>query len=187
MNWNLFWSMYIFAFAIVSWIAFYMFGLKKLKKDERCCEHSVGTVIGASNIRCGGFSLPRVKYVVNGKSYKVAGPKFRSSIVTSVSTPFESVETKIETNLTTKENIPLKLKVKIRKNSLSSVMKSPLFELFPIGAEVDVYYNPVKPKESYVQRYEGVAIWLVILLGAIAIILTVFGLCILFGPEIIMN
>lgn len=131
MNWNLFWGMYVFAFALPCWICFYL-------------------------------------------------------LVVRINTPWESANAEIETNLTTRENLPLQLKVQIRWNSFVSIENSPLFQLYPVGSEADIYYNPAKPKEAFVQRYERVPRWLGILLAGMAVLLMIIGLCIIFGPKIVM-
>lgn len=187
MNWNLFWSIYILVFALVCWICFYIFGVRKLKKGERCSSHTLGIVTGVSAVSYGGLHIPLVEYRVNGKTYQVSGPKFRGGSMVSVTTPFASPIVQIETNLTTRENLPLYLKVKKRKNSFVNAEQSPLFQLYPMGSEADVFYNPTRPKESFVQRYEGVSGWLVFLLGSLAVLLTAGGLFVLFGPEIVMK
>ena len=79
------------------------------------------------------------------------------------------------------------LVVRIRKNSFANIQKSPLFQLYPVGSEADIFYNPEKPKEAFVQRYEGVSRWLGILLAGVAVLLTIIGLPIVFGPEIVMS
>lgn len=38
-------------------------------------------------------------------------------------------------------------------NSFVDIVKNPLVELYPIGSEIDVYYNPDIPKLAYVLRY----------------------------------
>ena len=56
--------------------------------------------------------------------------------------------------------------------------KLPLYELYPINSEVDVYYNPSKPKESYVDRnIKSSKLLNLILLGGI--IFLIFALIIL--------
>lgn len=187
MNWNLFWSLYVFAFALACWICFYIWGIRKLKRGRRCSNHTIGIVRGTSAVQYAGVRIPVVEYKVNGRIYKVSGPKFRSSSFVSVTTPFASSTGQMETNLTTRENLPLHLKVRMKKNSFVSVEQSPLFRLYPIGSEADVYYNPAKPKEAFVQRYEGASMWLMVLLGSLALILTVVGLMMLLGPEIVMK
>lgn len=187
MKWNLFWGMYVFAFALACWICFYLLVVRKMRKGNRCTVHTVGRVVGASKVRYNGLTLPLLEYQVNGKVYRVAGPKFRSGSVMQINTPWESSKAEIETNLTTRENLPLHLNVKIRKNSFVNIENSPLFQLYPVGSEADIFYNPEKPKEAFVQRYEGVSRWLRVLLVGVAVLLTIIGLCIVFGPEIVMS
>lgn len=187
MNWNLFWSLYIFAFGLACWICFYIWGIRKWKKGKRCSNHTIGIVRGASTVQYAGVRIPVVEYRVGGRTYKVSGPKFRSGSFVSVTTPFASPNAQMETNLTTRENLPLHLNIRMKKNSFVNVEQSPLFRLYPIGSEVDVFYNPAKPKEAFVQRYEGVAMWLPVLLGSLAVILTAVGFVVLFGPEIVMK
>ncbi len=187
MNWNLFWSLYIFAFSVPIWIIFYFLGIRKLNKGKRCTEHTVGIVKGLSAIRCGDVPLPLIQYEVDGKTYKVTGPMFKSASYISVSTPFQPIEAMIESNLTTREDLPLSLVIKSHTNSFARAETTPLFKLYPIGSEADVYYNPKKPKESYVQRYIPASIGVAVLLGVIAISMTAFGVLLLLGPEIVMQ
>lgn len=187
MNWNIFWGIYILAFALACWVCFYIFGIRKWKKAERCSEYIVGRVVGVSPVCYAGIHIPLIEYMVKGKIYKVSGPKFRSGSAVQISTPFDSPTAQMETNLTTRENLPLHLKVKMRKNSSVNMQESPLFRLYPIGTPADVFYNPKKPKESFVQRYEGASKLLGILVFALALVLTGVGIFVLFGPPIIMS
>ena len=187
MNWNMFWSLFIGAFALVCWVVFYYFGQRKRNKRERCVSHTVGTVIRYSSINYGGINLPLVSYQVNGKDYRIIGPKFRSSWVRTISVPTGNVETMIETNLTTREELPDVLKATSKQNSFISVYRSPLESLYPVGSNVDVYYNPGKPKEAFVQRYEGHSKVLYIITLCNAIILSIAAIYILIGPEIVMK
>lgn len=104
-----------------------------------------------------------------------------------ISTPFGNPDTEIETNLTTRENLPRSLKVKMRRNSFMNVETSPLMQLYPIDSAVDVYYNPQKPKEAFVQRDEGVPVWIPVMLAVFAVACTAGSLAVLFGPEIVMH
>ena len=187
MTWNLFWSLFIGAFALVCWVVFYYFGLRKRNKEERCVSHTIGTVIRYSSINYGGINLPLVSYQVNGKDYRITGPKFRSSWVRTTSVPTGNAESVIETNLTTREELPDVLRATFKQNSFISVHRSPLEALYPVGSEVDVYYNPRKPKEAFVQRYEGHSNVLYIITLCSAIILSIAAIYILFGPEIVMK
>ena len=187
MNWNLFWGLFILFFSIICWLCAYIFGFRKLTKEERCTMSTVGKVIRYSAIQYGGIHIPLVEYSVNGKKYKVAGPKFLSGSVTTVSTPFENINAQFETNLTTRDHLPKKLQVRVRKNSGISINTSPLNELYPVDSSVDVHYNPKQPKDAFVQRFEGVSMWLMVMLVCFAALFTVVGIVIMFGPKIVME
>ena len=186
MNWNLFWGLFVGAFAIVCWVVSYFTGRKGSKKD-RCISHTKGKVIRYSSINYGGVHLPLVSYNVNGKEYRITGPKFKGSRVSMITTPTGNVETEYETNLTTREELPDVLIVRMRRNSFVSMQYSPLHALYPVGSDVDVYYNPEKPKEAFVQRYEGDNAALFIISTCSAIILSLAAIFLLFGPEIVMQ
>lgn len=186
MNWNLFWGIYVGGFAIALWIVFYFLGLKKINKGNRCTSHTIGKIIRYSNVSYGGFHIPLVEYYVNGMQYKVVGPRFRHSSVITVSNPFNNVNSHFECNLTTRDKLPEVLKVKIWKNSFASITNSPLKNLYPIDSEVDVYYNPRKPKEAFVQRYEGYSKLLISVYLVLALLCTLLMFYFLFGPELVM-
>lgn len=185
-SWNLFWSLWCLAFAIPCWICAYVFGLRKHGKGARCSYHTVGRVTKYSAVKYSGVHLPIVEYTVEGKTYKVVGPKFLVT-VKKVSMPSGNRTAKVETNLTTRDKLPKNLKVKINRNSWNGGYLSPLNELYPVGSTADVYYNPKKPKEAFVQRHEGICAWLVALIAFLAAALTAGALLILFGPEIVMQ
>lgn len=184
MNWNLFFGIYVGLFAIASWICFYFLGIKKLFKENRCTCHTIGKIIRYSNVNYNGIHLPLVVYYVNNKQYNVIGPRFKSTIVTRISNPFSKINSKIESNLTDRQNLPKALKVKIYKNSLFSTTESPLTKIYPINSEVDVYYNPNKPKEAFVERYEGYIKSLIYFLLILSIMLTITMFYFLIGPKI---
>lgn len=170
---GIFWGLYFLAFAIACWVLLYILYFRHFGEEKRCIAHTQGYIRRYSTIAYVEMHIPLVEYVVDGKKYKVAGPKFKGATSISVSTPFENPKTNIESNLTTRENLPDVLKVKIHKNSLVSASISPIMELYPIGSYADVYYNPKKPKEAYVQRYVKNTTWLMALLIVFAIALPV--------------
>lgn len=170
---NVFWGLYLFAFAIACWVVLYFLYFRHFGAQKRCTACTQGYIRRYSQKHYGGMHIPLVEYTVNGKKYKVAGPHFKSASIKTVSTPFENPKTNIESNLTTREDLPDVLKVKIHKNSLVSATISPIMELYPIGSYADVYYNPNKPKEAYVQRYVKGESWLMVLLIVAAIALTI--------------
>ena len=92
-------------------------------------------------VRYNDISLPVVEYTANGRTYTVVGPKFSATVTKSFSSPFHRAKTDITSNLTTREDLPSVLKLNLRQNSLAGLTESPLLELYPIGSEVDVFYN----------------------------------------------
>lgn len=88
-----------------------------------------------------GVAFPIVEYTVNGANYT---QQLRYSYVKSTSKPLNSVKTEIASDIND-------AMLKINKNSW--VGSYPLEEKFPIGSEIDVYYNPNNPKQSFVLRY----------------------------------
>ena len=185
MNWNLFWGFYTLAFSIACLLAWYIFGYRKSNIDKKCTEKTTGKIIRYSYILYNKVSLPVVQYFVNDKSYTVVGPKFKGSVILKTSTPFNNIKADIESNLTTREELPDVLKLKVKRNSYISYQTSPLLELFPIDSSVNVYYNPNNPKMAYVERFVKPTKWFIISLifGIICLGLSLFFF---FGPEIIM-
>lgn len=188
MNWNIFWGCYVMAFAIAMYLVWYFLYFRKRNFAEKCTCRIEGEVARYSMAQYNGFSLPVVEYWVNGELYKVVGPKFKGSVVKSLSTPFSNVETQIkQTNLNTREDLPDVLKVSMVRNSVNSITYSPLLELYPIGSTATVYYNPDKPKMAYVQRYVALNKWWLHLILAGGIIFTAIALYLFFGPTIVMH
>lgn len=175
MNLRMFWGIYTLIFAIVVWILTYRFDLKKINLKKRCTQHVVGQVVRYSSIQYGGNHIPLVKYRVEGREYKVAGPKFKWGRTKTVSTPFVDPHSAIESNLNTREDLPDVLKVTIHKNSMVSVTESPLLKLYPVGSSVDVYYNPKKPKDAYVQRPIGPSKPLMYLMFVVSLCITILA------------
>ena len=187
MNWNLFWCLWCLAFAIAVWICDWAVCFRKMGREKRCYMRTVGRVVRWSAVRCGGIPIPLVEYTAEGRTYKVAGPKFQSVVISVASTPFHDPMTRYETNLTVREELPRKLRVKAYRNSLGSMEVSPLAALYPIGSPADVWYNPDKPKEAFVQRFEGVNCLLLVLLTVSGVFVTLLSLLCLVGPRILMQ
>lgn len=183
MNMNVFWGIYVLVFGIGTLIVWYFFSPKKKQMKKKCTMKITGKIISYSNVLYGGISLPVVSYAVNNVVYKVVGPKFKSYVVKTISNPFNKVESSIESNLTTREELPQTLKMTIRRNGLVSFTKSPLQDLYPVGSDVDVYYNPSNPKMSYVQRYVKPLRFVDAFLF-IGIILVALSLFFFFGPTL---
>lgn len=60
-------------------------------------------------------------------------------------------------------------------NSFVDIVKNPLVELYPVGSEIDVYYNPDNPKLAYVLRYcnKKWEFWLTFLGGVLVLVLDI--------------
>ena len=182
MNWNIFWGLYTLAFAVAALLVWFFLYYRKKHYTELCSVKTTGTVVRYNDIR-----LPVVEYTANGRTYTVVGPKFSATVTKSFSSPFHRAKTDITSNLTTREDLPDELKLNLRKSSLAGLTESPLLELYPIGSQADVFYNPRKPKMAYVQRFprpQKVLYTLILLLGITFLAAALFTF---FGPTITMR
>lgn len=140
------------AFAAFTYFMFNKFIFSGYLDDKKCTEKTEGKIIRYSNVLYSDVSLPVVEYTVAGNQYKVVGPRFLSSVSKTVATPLNSVVSEVKLEDFDNGEIPQVLRYQVRRNSFISVTKSPLMERFPIGGKVTVYYDPNKPKCSYVER-----------------------------------
>lgn len=139
-------------FAIFIYFMFDYFILSNYRNAKRCTEKTEGVIVRYSYALYNGISLPVVEYTVNGNQYKVVGPKFQRAISNTVSTPLGLIVSDVKMDNFEDGEIPQVLRYKIYRNSFISLTKSPLMERFPIGGKVTIYYDPKKPKYSYVER-----------------------------------
>lgn len=139
-------------FAIFIYFMFDYFILSNYRNAKRYTEKTEGVIVRYSYALYNGISLPVVEYTVNGNQYKVVGPKFQRAISNTVSTPLGSIVSDVKMDNFEDGEIPQVLRYKIYRNSFISLTKSPLMERFPIGGKVTIYYDPKKPKYSYVER-----------------------------------
>ncbi len=168
-------------FLALSLLVSYLFGIRPKNKAKRCSCKIKGTVIGPSLYSYNDtIRIPLVEYRVNGRRYRVVGPKFKSVVTTNVQTPFNNPKTQYKSNLTSADNLPEHLEIHSRTNSFARVYNSPLMELFPVGTQVDVYYNPRKPKESFVIRYFPPPTFLRILLYSLTFFILVLNIVLWF-------
>ena len=139
-------------FAAFTYFMFDIFIFSNYRNAKRCTERTEGVIIRYSYALYNGISLPVVEYTVDGNQYKVVGPKFIMAISNTISTPLGSIASDVKMDNSEDGEIPQVLRYKIYRNSFISLTKSPLMERFPIGGKVTVYYDPKKPKHSYVER-----------------------------------
>lgn len=158
-------------------VLLYVFAIRPINKEERCSQRITGKVIRYSRFSYSGMRLPVVEYIVDGIPYKVAGPKFKMVVQKHIKTPpNKRPATEELTNFTSIDNIPDKLVLNTYRDGLVYRTQRPLYNLFPVGKEVDVYYNPRRPKEAFVIRYAGYPRWFIVLITVvtIGIIISVF-------------
>lgn len=175
-----FWVVFLTIWIIALSLLAYFLGFRKLGIVKRCTCLTEGRVISYSMIRYNGISLPVVEYVIDGVAYRVVGPKFKATATSSWSTPTGPVITEVRSNLIPGQPLPKVLRLNTRGNSLASAMHSPLAEFYPVGGSARVFFNPDRPKESFVERWAGaekVMLWVTIpslflILAVLAFILT---------------
>lgn len=121
---------------------------KYLIQEKRCTTKTKGIIKKYSVASYGdaGIHLPIVYYVINGKEYKVKGPEYKLYKTISKSSPFS------DNSMDYSENNQI-LTIKRIKHSNITIMKDPIYELYPLHSEIDVYYDPTNPKLAYVLRY----------------------------------
>jgi len=135
--------------ALIFFIIALCFKMSVVNKRDRCSEMIKGRVAGYSKAAyCDDYvRLPVVEYTVDDVTYKITGPQYNFSSST-ISTPFVK-----ETDCEYTEDIYSQVfRMKIRMNSFGGVIHNPMTKLFPVGSEVEVYYDPMKPKRAYVLR-----------------------------------
>lgn len=122
---------------------------KGWQKNSRCVMHITGTVTGGGLINYGGHVVPRCEYTVNGQTFHVDGPLFKSG----------TVAPGLACNCVDRQNLPDYFKgpsiARVNSGMCSNdelYGMSALRTLYPVGSPVDIYYNPENPAEAYVQR-----------------------------------
>lgn len=175
---NLFWSLYTLAFAVACLIVAYAVGYRSMRKEVKCSVRTRGTVVGYSMVQYNGFSLPVVRYMADGREYQVIGPHFKGGVIKKTYAPWRPVRGEQKSNIRQGEPLPDYIVASRKLNSFANIYTSPLMERYPIGSQVDVYYDPSKPKRAYVERYAGqnlfFALWLPLFLGILLIVLSLY-------------
>lgn len=122
-------------------------GWKYMVQEKRCTAKASGTVFRyAYGSKNGGVRLPVVRYTVDGREYKVTGPQYKAYVSVSKTSPTaENTQEYSEDNQV--------FKVRNTNNSFVGIVKNPMSELYPLGSQIDVFYDPQKPKLAYVLRY----------------------------------
>lgn len=138
----------------------YALGYKYLIQEKRCTCLTKGRVRRYTISRRGNVHLPIVYYRVDGLEYHVTGPEYKAYITVTKRGPAagNTVEYQEKNQV---------FKVSRTLNSFAGVYANPMEELYPLGSEVNVYYDPAKPKLAYVERYcnNKWLFWLMFLTG----------------------
>jgi len=137
------------AIAILFLAMAFGFKMTGLRKKQRCSKVVKGKVVSYSAVSKSSayVRLPIVEYEVDGEKYRITGPQYNYTTVT-VSSPF----IKETTQEYTTDLYSQVFRVKIKRNAFFSSLKNPMATLFPLGSEIDVFYDPDKPRRAYVLR-----------------------------------
>lgn len=162
---------------LVLFILAYKTSYKYLVQEKRCTKSTLGKVIRTTTASRGnGIFLPVVSYQVEGKEYKVIGPDFRSIQVIGKNGFWKDNDLFYE--IDEKKQI---LKINCTENSLITIRKNPMSEIYPIGSSVTVYYDPNQPKLAFVERYcnKKSSFWLLFLGGMTCFIILLLMMLVL--------
>ena len=108
---------------------------------EQCSLKTKGKVIKYTLWNNNGVYFPIVEYIVNDIKYN---QRLKYGWVINKSSSFNKMNTEVESDVLVK-NLVIKGNTHISTNVLK--------EHFPIGTELDVFYNLENPAKSYVIRF----------------------------------
>ena len=149
---------------IIVGILWVHFGLMRLHAPTYD-NHVVGKVERGAALNYGGHRTAVCSYVVNGKRYEVVGPKFLTG----------SVASGARSNLTDRKHLPMNVVGPLRHydrsqndfddNTVGPYEISVIAELYPIGSDVDIYYDANDPSKAYVERPVATGVFWSIFIG----------------------
>lgn len=163
----LFFAIFI-SVALILLILSLIFKNKDKKMIEQCTLTTKGKVIKYTLWNNNGVHFPIVEYIVNDTKYN---QRLKYGWVVNKSSSFNRIKTEVENDV--KEgNLVINSNVHISTN--------PLKEHFPVGTELDVFYNPQNPDKSYVMRFvKNPAVKVLFFIGLLFIVLAFIGLAFL--------
>ena len=144
----------------------------------RCSVRTTGKVVGVSAQEAMDYvHLLKIEYEAEGKTYRVAGPRFSSVRYSTFRAPFKGIKVAFSWNLDgcTAETLPTHLKCRADANFFVSIARTPLLDLFPVGTEVPVWYDPANPNTAYAFRWCRPTRWT----AGVGLLATGIGLAIL--------
>lgn len=141
---------------------------KDKKMTRQCTMTTKGWVIKYTLWNNNGVHFPIVKYIVNDTEYN---QRLKYGWVVKKSSSFNKIRTEVENDVKD-GNLVIKSNAHISTNALK--------EHFPVGTELDVFYNPQNPGKGYVMRYvKNPAVKVLFIIGLAFVILAFIGLAFL--------
>lgn len=141
---------------------------KDKKMTRQCTMTTKWWVIKYTLWNNNGVHFPIVKYIVNDTEYN---QRLKYGWVVKKSSSFNKIRTEVENDVKD-GNLVIKSNANISTNALK--------EHFPVGTELDVFYNPQNPGKSYVMRYvKNPAVKVLFIIGLAFVILAFIGLAFL--------
>lgn len=142
-----------------------IFKSKDKKMIKQCTLTTKGKVIKYTLWNNNGIHFPIVEYIVNETKYN---QRLKYGLIINKSSSFNRIKTEVENDVK-EQNLVI--------NSNTYIYTNALKEHFPIGTELDVFYNPQNPNKSYVMRFvENPAVKVLFFVGLLFIILSFIGL-----------
>lgn len=140
-------------FAAASYYAWRRDQRRQRENDPtRCTAHVVGKVVGGGQYSIGENRVPRCSYEVDGTTYEVEGPKFENVTMS----PDRKFKVKSRKRLPVDYEGPSRVTPfddGKKKHTDDEWYEHGVFaKLYPIGSDVDIYYEPGHPQNAYVQR-----------------------------------
>ena len=145
-----------------------IFKKKDKKMVKQCTLTTKGKVIKYTLWNNNGVHFPIVEYIVNEIKYN---QRLKYGWIVNKSSSFNKIKTEVENDV--KEgNLVI--------NSNAHISTNALKEHFPVGTELDVFYNPQNPDKSYVMRFvKNPAVKVLFFIGLSFIVLAFIGLAFL--------
>ena len=145
-----------------------IFKNKDKKMVKQCTLTTKGKVIKYTLWNNNGVHFPIVEYIVNDTKYN---QRLKYGWIVNKSSSFNKIKTEVENDV--KEgNLVI--------NSNAHISTDALKEHFPVGTELDVFYNPQNPDKSYVMRFvKNPAVKVLFFIGLSFIVLAFIGLAFL--------
>ena len=142
-----------------------IFKNKDKKMVKQCTLTTKGKVIKYTLWNNNGVHFPIVEYIVNDTKYN---QRLKYGWIVNKSSSFNKIKTEVENDV--KEgNLVI--------NSNAHISTNALKEHFPVGTELDVFYNPQNPDKSYVMRFvKNPAEKVLFCVGLLFIVLAFIGL-----------